>query len=120
MAKDHFDLSEQYELLGGYLSPVNDQYSKAELIQAYHRVNMCLLASESSSWIMVDAWESRQSCWQRTLSVLQHFRKELDVLFPGKTIRIMLLTGSDLIETFSVPGVWSEEDVGEFHQGPLR
>ena len=116
MAKDHFDFSEQYELLGGYLSPVNDQYLKAELIQACHRVNMCLLASETSNWIMVDDWESRQPCWQRTLNVLQHFRKELETLFPYQTIRIMLLAGSDLIETFSMPGIWSEDDVSEFNR----
>jgi nicotinamide mononucleotide adenylyltransferase len=113
MAKDHFNSSDHFELIGAYISPVNDHYSKAELIQATHRVTMSILASHTSDWIMVDDWESRQTSWQRTCTVLQHFRTEIDVLFPTRTVRIMLLTGSDLIETFALPGVWSEEDVSD-------
>ena len=50
------------EVVGGYLSPVNDRYSKQGLgaASAAHRVAMCELAVQSSDWIMVDDWEARQ------------------------------------------------------------
>ena len=84
MAQDHFKERNEYELLAGYYSPVSDAYMKEGLAKASHRVKMCTLAVESTSdWLMVDSWESRQSTYQRTAVVLDHFDHELNVLGGG-------------------------------------
>ena len=83
---------------------------------------MCTLAAEhTSSWLMVDPWEAFQS-YQRTAVVLDHFDYQVNTVLGGvqtedgehRTVRVMLLAGSDLISTMSEPGVWSYEDVRLF------
>lgn len=139
MARDHFNEGKGYELLAGYYSPVSDAYMKEGLAKAKHRVKMCQLAVESTSdWLMVDSWESRQSMYQRTAVVLDHFDYELNQVGGGiktksgmrcyycdntelylkkvtvgltKKIKILLLAGGDLMASFGHPGVWTPEDV---------
>jgi nicotinamide mononucleotide adenylyltransferase len=81
---------------------------------------MCELAVESTStWLMVDPWEAGQDSYQRTAVVLQHFEEELNGEGGGvrgpdgqlRKIKIMLLAGGDLIESFGEPGIWAEPDV---------
>lgn len=84
MARDHFNEREGYELIAGYFSPVSDAYMKEGLAKASHRVKMCQLAVDSTSdWLMVDSWESRQSMYQRTAVVLDHFDYELNQVGGG-------------------------------------
>ncbi|KAJ2960443.1 hypothetical protein NQZ79_g4233 [Umbelopsis isabellina] len=120
MAKDHFADKHGYELMAGYYSPVSDAYKKEGLAPAVDRVKMCQLAVESTSdWLMVDSWESRQSIYQRTAVVLDHFNHELNSAGGGialrdggrRDIKIMLLAGGDLIASFGHPGVWAPEDL---------
>lgn len=120
MAVDHVRQNTQFEVMGGYLSPVSDQYVKPGLLSSYHRVNMCELATENtSSWLMVDPWEATQNEYQRTAVVLDHFDHEINEAFGGavtkdgerRKVKVMLLAGSDLIATMSEPGVWSSEDL---------
>lgn len=67
---------------------------------------------------MVDSWEAFQS-YQRTAVVLDHFDYEINSVLGGvytvdgerRSVRVMLLAGSDLISTMSEPGVWSYADV---------
>lgn len=100
-------------------SPVADAYRKSGLAAAHHRVRMCELGVENtSSWLMVDAWESLQSEYTRTADVLDHFDQEINgdggiILADGtrRRVKIMLLAGGDLIQSFGEPGVWSEPDV---------
>ena len=82
-------------------------------------VEMCNLAAEqTSTWLMVDPWEAFQS-YQRTAVVLDHFDYEINVKLGGvqtedgerRSVRVMLLAGSDLIATMSEPGVWLDSDV---------
>ncbi|KAL1736402.1 hypothetical protein EV714DRAFT_242924 [Schizophyllum commune] len=119
MAKDYVRQNTDFEIVGGYLSPVSDMYKKPGLLSAHHRVNMCNLAAEhTSSWLMVDPWEAFQS-YQRTAVVLDHFDYQVNTVLGGvqtedgehRTVRVMLLAGSDLISTMSEPGVWSYEDL---------
>ncbi|KAF9012522.1 hypothetical protein BDQ17DRAFT_1344072 [Cyathus striatus] len=119
MAKDYVRQNTEFEVVGGYLSPVSDMYKKPGLLSATHRVNMCTLAAEeSSNWLMVDSWETFQS-YQRTAIVLDHFDHEINTVMGGiqtedgehRNIRVMLLAGSDLISTMSEPGVWSYTDL---------
>lgn len=133
MAKDQVIESGKYELLAGYYSPVSDHYRKAGLAQAVHRVRMCELAVEkTSTWLMVDAWESLQNEYQRTAVVLDHFNEEINgpavpstaeseapqpergvLLSNGRRrrVKIMLLAGGDLIQSMGEPGVWADADL---------
>ncbi|KAF8653315.1 hypothetical protein AX16_004015 [Volvariella volvacea WC 439] len=119
MAKDFIRQNTEFEIMGGYLSPVSDMYKKPGLLNAHHRVNMCSLATEeSANWMMVDSWEAFQS-YQRTAVVLDHFDYEINAVLGGvqtedgehRDVRVMLLAGSDLISTMSEPGVWSYSDL---------
>ena len=117
--------SPRYYLIGGYFSPTSDGYQKAGLAPAIHRIHMCQLATEHSSWIMVDPWEALQPQWQRTVLILDHFNEELNLnpsfSFSSSSgeerskIRIMLLAGGDLIESFGTPLLWSPFDVSLMH-----
>jgi nicotinamide mononucleotide adenylyltransferase len=133
MAKDQVIESGKYELLAGYYSPVSDHYRKAGLAPARHRVRMCELAVEkTSTWLMVDAWESLQDEYQRTAVVLDHFYDEINgpihpatngsghpqpeggvLLKDGRRrrVKIMLLAGGDLIQSMGEPGVWADADL---------
>ncbi|KAF5355181.1 hypothetical protein D9756_005470 [Leucocoprinus leucothites] len=119
MARDYVRQNTDFEIVGAYLSPVSEEYKKPGLLSARHRVNMCTLAAEeSNNWLMVDPWEAFQS-YQRTAIVLDHFDHEINTVLGGvqtedgqrRTVRPMLLAGSDLIATMSEPGVWSYSDL---------
>ncbi|KAJ3081870.1 hypothetical protein HK102_002083, partial [Quaeritorhiza haematococci] len=121
MAQDWVLDHNEFEILGGYFSPVSDAYGKAGLAKWQHRVAMCDLAVADNPWVMVDSWEPSQVLFQRTAEVLDHFEFHLNglngeggVLMPDGTrrrIRIMLLAGGDLIKSFAQPGLWSERDL---------
>ena len=112
--KEHSD----FEIVGGYLSPVSDAYKKKGLVSADHRIEMCHLATQESGWIMVDEWEAVKSEYTRTALVLDHFEHEINTLRGGvetssgkRKVKIALLSGADLLGTMSDPGVWAKEDL---------
>ncbi|KAJ2895845.1 putative nicotinamide mononucleotide adenylyl transferase protein [Zalerion maritima] len=129
MASDYVRFSTEYEVVGGYLSPVSDAYKKAGLAPADHRVTMCgLAAEETSEWLMVDPWEATQAQYMPTAKVLDHFEHEINTVIGGvevadgdgddddgprtrRPVRIALLAGADLIQTMSTPGVWDSNDL---------
>ncbi|GEQ71414.1 hypothetical protein JCM33374_g5097 [Metschnikowia sp. JCM 33374] len=120
MALDAISEQTRFEVIGGYYSPVSDNYKKQGLAPSHHRVRMCELACErTSSWLMVDSWESLQAKYTRTALVLDHFNEELNVKRGGITtksgesrgVKIMLLAGGDLIESMGEPDVWADQDL---------
>ncbi|KAL3443612.1 hypothetical protein BJX65DRAFT_284811 [Aspergillus insuetus] len=120
MAADYVKLSTDFELIGGYLSPVSDAYRKAGLASAEHRVAMCERAVDrTSDWLMVDTWEPMHKEYQPTAIVLDHFDYEINTVRQGietgdgsrKPVQVVLLAGADLVHTMSTPGVWSEKDL---------
>jgi nicotinamide mononucleotide adenylyltransferase len=121
MALDSVREQTRFEVIGAYFSPVSDNYRKPGLASAYHRVRMCELACErTSSWLMVDAWESLQPKYTRTALVLDHFNEEINIKRNGVLskngdsnlgVKIMLLAGGDLIESMGEPNVWAEQDL---------
>ncbi|KAL4864631.1 hypothetical protein BDV12DRAFT_9857 [Aspergillus spectabilis] len=120
MAADYVKLSTDFEIIGGYLSPVSDAYRKAGLASAQHRVSMCSKAVEkTSNWLMVDTWEPMHKEYQPTAIVLDHFDYEINTVRGGidtgngsrKPVQVVLLAGADLVHTMSTPGVWSEKDL---------
>lgn len=79
-----------------------------------------LAVEKTSTWLMVDAWESLQDEYQRTAVVLDHFDEEINGRPTGgvqtsdgsrRKIRVMLLAGGDLIQSMGEPGVWADADV---------
>lgn len=48
---DYARFNTNYEVVGAYLSAVGDAYKKSGLAKAEHRLNMCGLAVDQSSWI---------------------------------------------------------------------
>jgi len=118
MAADYARFNTEFEVVGAYLSAVGDAYKKTGLVKAEHRINMCSLAVEQSSWISVDPWEALHEEYLETAKVLDHFDHEINTVLGGiqtpegpKRARIALLAGADLIQTMSAPGVWAEKDI---------
>lgn len=120
MALDAIREQTRFEVIGGYYSPVSDNYQKPGLASSHHRVRMCELACErTSSWLMVDAWESLQPNYTRTAKVLDHFNHEINVKRGGVRtvtgdsmgVKIMLIAGGDLIESMGEPNVWADADL---------
>ncbi|XP_062027280.1 nicotinamide/nicotinic acid mononucleotide adenylyltransferase-like isoform X4 [Rosa rugosa] len=112
LARDALN-SEGFCVIGGYISPVNDAYNKRGLISAEHRIQLCHLACKSSEFVMVDPWEARQSTFQRCLTVLSRIKGFLSEsgLIPGESLKCVLVCGSDLLHSFSIPGVWIPDQV---------
>ncbi|KAG5120580.1 hypothetical protein JHK84_038920 [Glycine max] len=112
LARDALN-SDGYCIIGGYLSPVNDAYKKKGLISAEHRIQLCHLACKSSDFIMVDPWEASQSTYQRTLTVLSRVHNSVceTGLVSQESLKVMLLCGSDLLHSFSIPGFWIPDQV---------
>lgn len=120
MALDAILEQTRFEVIGGFYSPVSDNYKKQGLAPAHHRVRMCELACERTSlWLMVDAWESLQEKYTRTALVLDHFNEEINIKRGGirtklgeqRGVKIMLLAGGDLIESMGEPDVWADQDL---------
>ncbi|THG05608.1 hypothetical protein TEA_000793 [Camellia sinensis var. sinensis] len=67
----------------------------------------------SSEFIMVDPWEASQDTFQRTLTVLCRIKSSLcdSGRISGESLKVMLVCGSDLLESFSIPGAWIPEQV---------
>lgn len=59
-------------VVGGFISPVHDEYKKKDLIPITHRTAMLKLALQSSDWIKLSDWESRQEGWTKTRVVLNY------------------------------------------------
>jgi nicotinamide mononucleotide adenylyltransferase len=122
MASDFVRFNTDFEVIGGWLSPVSDAYKKVGLAAGHHRVTMCAAAVEHSSWLMVDPFETavrnsnNEPVYVPTARVLDHFDHELNGVLggtwgEGQKVKICLLAGSDLIQTMSTPNLWSPTDL---------
>jgi nicotinamide mononucleotide adenylyltransferase len=75
---------------------------------------MCKLAVEErrDGKLMIDTWEALQPEYTPTAKVLDHFHHEINEVLGGVQkpygvrlpMKIMLLAGADLVQTFSTPG----------------
>jgi nicotinamide mononucleotide adenylyltransferase len=113
-AADYCEFETEFEVVGGFFSPVGDAYKKAGLASAHHRINMTRIAvQDSSQWIGVDPWEPLHKEYLPTVKVLDHFDYELNEVMGGidtpdggkRRIHVALLAGADLIQTMSTPGM---------------
>ena len=119
-AADYCEFETDFEVVGGFFSPVGDAYKKAGLASAQHRINMTRIAvADSSNWIGVDPWEPLHKEYLPTVKVLDHFDHELNEVMGGiedangkkQRIHVALLAGADLIQTMSTPNLWASEDL---------
>ncbi|XP_013962196.1 nicotinamide/nicotinic acid mononucleotide adenylyltransferase 3 isoform X6 [Canis lupus baileyi] len=128
VARDHLHQTGLYQVIGGIISPVNDNYRKKDLVSAHHRVAMARLALQTSDWVRVDPWESEQVQWMETVKVLRHHHSELLRSLPqtegldhgraGSTARtagpeLKLLCGADVLKTFQTPNLWKDAHIQE-------
>lgn len=137
LARDHFNETESHQVVGGILSPVHDSYRKKDLISSRFRISMAKISLKNSDWIRLSDWECQQEDWTRTRLTLQYHQNYVnsyshlsimddnvnDIIpswLPGNMkeiagdIKLKLLCGADLLESFSVPGLWKNEDVRTF------
>jgi len=103
----------EYDIIGGFLSPVNDGYGKPSLIEGHHRLQMCTYGIESSNWISVASWEAQQTQWTPTVQVLDHYAKILqEVSFlKNSNLQVKLLCGSDVVKSFLYHNIWAQEEL---------
>ena len=75
---------------------------------------MSKLAVAESDWIEIDEYEASRDAWTATCPVLQHFRKQVLNANLGvpDTLRVMLICGADVVESFIVPNVWRVDHLG--------
>jgi len=130
LARDALE-SANFKVLAGILSPAHDGYGKKGLLPAKLRVEMLKLASNSNPFLGVSSWETEQNGWIRTLPTLDHYKDSVqkysadrslrpnwlpDSVSPGEfdkpeEIGIRLVCGTDLIESFDIPNLWTLEDI---------
>jgi len=101
-----------WDVVGAFMSPVHDKYSKEGLVPAFHRVQMCEKAAESSDWIAVTKWEAEQKEWTPTFRVLQAYEKALNESnLYTRQVHFKLVCGADLLVSLSTPGSWKKENL---------
>lgn len=93
-----------YEVVGGYISPVSDNYHKKHLVPAKHRAAMCELSLKNTPWIKLDTWELFRDEYTPTANVLKRF-------FDCFKIKVLLLCGADFVNSFNTHGLWSKDDI---------
>lgn len=109
LARDYLHQTGKYEIVGGIVSPVSDAYPKKSLILSKYRNEMVNLALKDNDWIKLDTWESEQKEWTKTLNVLTYYQEKYLKL--NDNIKLMLLCGADLLESFNIPGLWLDEHI---------
>ena len=125
-----------YDVLGGMMSPTHDKYQKKSLIPSQHRIRMVQLSVENYDFVKCSKWEASQEEWTRTRPVLEEYLRQIRLVvqnpetelehFPHlpdllrnvsheqvtpNNFRLFFLCGADLLESFSVPGMWKREDI---------
>ena len=118
-------LCDTFEVIGGILSPVNDQYAtlhkpSLKAANGTHRAEMSRLATQSSEWIGVSDFEVSLDKWTRVAVVMEAYGKALDYHFISqdddnkdkddeRKINIKFVGGSDLLSSMKTPNLWRED-----------
>lgn len=112
--KDYLEKTQNSDVILGIMSPVHDAYGKKGLLPSYHRLNFVDICTRDSKWISLDRWEAKQQKYSTTVTVLRHIDEEVkrNVVNPAN-VRVMLVCGADLLESFNRPGLWAVEDQEE-------
>ena len=109
------------------------------LISCKPRIDMIRLALKGNELVRISTWETEQENWTRSRAVLDahsdhmqtYLKKLRDETLQGSTCPetrpswisenvstedltnagLLLLCGDDLLESFSTPGLWNDDDV---------
>ncbi|KAF4521650.1 hypothetical protein B566_EDAN009383 [Ephemera danica] len=107
-----------YNVLGGVISPVHDGYGKKGLVRSSERCAMVKLALQSSDWVRLSDWESTQEEWSETKKVLYHHQRREEhawltenIVNSEGPVKVMLLCGGDMLDSFGTPGLWKACDI---------
>ena len=115
LARDHLHRTSKYRVQGGVISPTNDKYQKRGLAPGTHRLEMVKRGVASSTWVQASGWEVEQPEWTTTREVIAHMQNMVTTggTFRGvdSDARVKLLCGGDLLESFAVPNLWSDDDI---------
>eukprot|EP00096_Caligus_rogercresseyi_P013732 TRINITY_DN6339_c0_g1_i1.p1 TRINITY_DN6339_c0_g1~~TRINITY_DN6339_c0_g1_i1.p1 ORF type:complete len:239 (+),score=54.39 TRINITY_DN6339_c0_g1_i1:165-881(+) len=127
IAKDFLHSSGRFHVLGGIVSPVHDDYKKESLSEANaaHRCAMLNLCLKEHPFVKLSRFETEQGSWTRLRKVLEEHHNLLSTsqttqeslpwapegFNPQEPFKILFLCGADLLESFSVPGLWTDEDM---------
>lgn len=118
LAKDHsLKKNPNITVVEGIISPVNDLYPTSKpLASSDHRCKMVQLSLKplngKNHWIRVDNWECSQKKWMTTIEVLRHHQKLLNQKY-NCHVKLKLVCGADLFESFNVPNLWKDCDIEE-------
>ncbi|XP_055939622.1 nicotinamide/nicotinic acid mononucleotide adenylyltransferase 1-like isoform X2 [Argiope bruennichi] len=88
LARDYLHSTGRFQVVGGIISPVNDEYKKKDLISAKHRCEMVELALKSNDWVKLDCWESDQESWTPTVKVLEYHQNILNSITNANNIQM--------------------------------
>ena len=139
LAKERL-LSCGWKILGGIISPTHDDYKskKPSLgVSSHHRIHMIELSLQINKFVKCSRWEADQDHWTPTREVLDEHLNQIKnaIVAPDTALlnfphlpdsvstlrdedmnspnnfRLFLICGGDLIESFSVPNLWNEEDI---------
>lgn len=99
LAREHLDSLGTYHIVGGYVSPTHD----AGIIRKVgtppttwqHRLEMCRLAVEDTTWIMIDGWQIAQEKNHGAQVSKQHLCDFLRKSYPS--IEIVSICGGDAL-----------------------
>lgn len=86
---------------------MHDGYGKPNLLPASQRLDMLRLATENSSWIMVESWECTQPATSPSYAVAQHL---LDLSSVGFD-KIVFVCGADLAISMTDETKWPRINV---------
>ncbi|XP_040580377.1 uncharacterized protein Nmnat [Lepeophtheirus salmonis] len=126
IAKDFLHQNEKFHVLGGIMSPVHNDYKKESLSEANstHRNAMVNLCIKKNPFLKLSTYETSQDSWTRLKIVLEEHKrlllsssqKQAPSWMPERfclkePFQILFLCGADLLESFSVPGLWLDDDV---------
>ena len=139
LAKDHLQGS-GWNVMSGIMSPTHDNYRKKKPslnVSSKHRVKMVELSLETYNFVKCSKWETDQDDWTRTREVLEEHLEQIKQVCGTTTIqanlfahlpdslkdlndkdindantfKLFMICGGDLLESFSVPNLWKDEDI---------
>ena len=128
-----------WNVLGGIISPTHDDYKKKKPsldVSYIHRINMVELSLTNYEFVKCSKWEAVQDEWTRTREVLEEHLTQINRVmeasdnqheFPHlpdslkglnrdgmkheNTFKLFMICGGDLLESFSKPNLWKDEDI---------
>ena len=98
-----------FDVVKGIITPVSDAYKKKDLVSIQHRVNMIQGAIRGSNWLELDSYEGFLPYFSTSVTILRYLREKWQQEYEEAQVR--LVCGSDLILSFNVPNLWSNDDV---------